>query len=81
VKEHHTQSGSERETIQASGPDQPRRWLQSWGKSGCSSQQRYLHRWSAPRARRLHNALLELYSNYINPGSLWGAAHVAKKQA
>src|SRR4051794_21191066 len=29
VKEHHTQSGSERETIQASGPDQPRRWLQS----------------------------------------------------
>jgi glyoxylase-like metal-dependent hydrolase (beta-lactamase superfamily II) len=30
--------------------------------------------------RELYDAMLELYPNYINPGSLWGAANSAKKQ-
>jgi glyoxylase-like metal-dependent hydrolase (beta-lactamase superfamily II) len=32
-------------------------------------------------APQLYDAMLELYPNYVNPGSLWGAANVAKKQA
>jgi glyoxylase-like metal-dependent hydrolase (beta-lactamase superfamily II) len=32
-------------------------------------------------ARQLYDAMLELYPNHVNPGSLWGAANVAKKQA
>jgi glyoxylase-like metal-dependent hydrolase (beta-lactamase superfamily II) len=32
-------------------------------------------------ARQLYDAMLELYPRYVNPGSLWGAANVAKKQA
>jgi glyoxylase-like metal-dependent hydrolase (beta-lactamase superfamily II) len=32
-------------------------------------------------ARQLCDAMLELYPNHVNPGSLWGAANVAKKQA
>jgi glyoxylase-like metal-dependent hydrolase (beta-lactamase superfamily II) len=32
-------------------------------------------------ARQLYDAMLELYPNYVNPGSLWGAANTAKKQA
>ena len=32
-------------------------------------------------ARQLYDAMLELHPNHVNPGSLWGAANVAKKQA
>jgi glyoxylase-like metal-dependent hydrolase (beta-lactamase superfamily II) len=32
-------------------------------------------------ARQLYDGMLELYPNHVNPGSLWGAANVAKKQA
>jgi glyoxylase-like metal-dependent hydrolase (beta-lactamase superfamily II) len=32
-------------------------------------------------ARQLYDAMLELYPNRVNPGSLWGAANAAKKQA
>jgi len=32
-------------------------------------------------ARQLYDAMLELYPNRVNPGSLWGAANKAKKQA
>jgi hypothetical protein len=31
-------------------------------------------------ARQLYDAMLEIYSDRANPGSLWGAANVAKKQ-
>jgi len=31
-------------------------------------------------AHQLYDAMLELYPNYVNPGSLWGAANTAKKQ-
>ena len=30
-------------------------------------------------ARQLYDAMLELYPNHVNPGSLWGAANTAKK--
>jgi glyoxylase-like metal-dependent hydrolase (beta-lactamase superfamily II) len=32
-------------------------------------------------ARELYDAMLELYPDRVNPGSLWGAANTAKKQA
>src|SRR5271155_3733404 len=32
-------------------------------------------------ARQLYDAMLEIYPNHVNPGSLWGAANAAKKQA
>lgn len=32
-------------------------------------------------ARELYDAMLELYPDRANPGSLWGAANIAKKQA
>jgi glyoxylase-like metal-dependent hydrolase (beta-lactamase superfamily II) len=32
-------------------------------------------------APQLYDAMLQLYPNYVNPGSLWGAANVVKKQA
>ena len=32
-------------------------------------------------ARELYDAMLELYPNHVNPGSLWGAANTAKKKA
>src|ERR1700731_4495679 len=32
-------------------------------------------------ARELYDAMLEIYPDRINPGSLWGAANAAKKQA
>lgn len=32
-------------------------------------------------ARQLYDAMLELYPERVNPGSLWGAANTAKKQA
>ena len=32
-------------------------------------------------ARQLYDAMLELYPDRANPGSLWGAANTAKKQA
>jgi hypothetical protein len=32
-------------------------------------------------ARQLYDAILELYPDRANPGSLWGAANTAKKQA
>ncbi len=32
-------------------------------------------------ARELYDAMLQLYPTYVNPGSLWGAANHAKKQA
>jgi glyoxylase-like metal-dependent hydrolase (beta-lactamase superfamily II) len=32
-------------------------------------------------ARQLYDAMLELYPDRINPGSLWGAVNTAKKQA
>jgi glyoxylase-like metal-dependent hydrolase (beta-lactamase superfamily II) len=32
-------------------------------------------------ARELYDAMLEIYPDRINPGSLWGAADIAKKQA
>jgi glyoxylase-like metal-dependent hydrolase (beta-lactamase superfamily II) len=32
-------------------------------------------------ARQLYDAMLDLYPDYVNPGSLWGAANAAKKQA
>jgi glyoxylase-like metal-dependent hydrolase (beta-lactamase superfamily II) len=31
-------------------------------------------------ARQLYDAMLELYPDRVNPGSLWGAANIAKKQ-
>jgi len=31
-------------------------------------------------ARQLYDAMLELYPDRVNPGSLWGAANTAKKQ-
>jgi glyoxylase-like metal-dependent hydrolase (beta-lactamase superfamily II) len=31
-------------------------------------------------ARQLYDAMLDLYPNHVNPGSLWGAANTAKKQ-
>jgi glyoxylase-like metal-dependent hydrolase (beta-lactamase superfamily II) len=31
-------------------------------------------------ARQLYDAMLELYPERVNPGSLWGAANTAKKQ-
>ncbi len=31
-------------------------------------------------ARELYDAMLEIYPDRVNPGSLWGAAHTAKKQ-
>jgi len=36
---------------------------------------------STASARELYDAMLELYPDRINPGSLWGAANTAKKQA
>lgn len=30
-------------------------------------------------ARQLYDAMLDLYPNHVNPGSLWGAANTAKK--
>jgi glyoxylase-like metal-dependent hydrolase (beta-lactamase superfamily II) len=35
---------------------------------------------STKTALQLYNAMLELYPDYLNPGSLWGAANAAKKQ-
>jgi glyoxylase-like metal-dependent hydrolase (beta-lactamase superfamily II) len=35
---------------------------------------------STTTALQLYNAMLELYPDYVNPGSLWGAANAAKKQ-
>ena len=32
-------------------------------------------------ARQLYDAMLEIYPDRVNPGSLWGAANIAKKQA
>jgi hypothetical protein len=32
-------------------------------------------------ARQLYDAMLELHPDRVNPGSLWGAANTAKKQA
>jgi glyoxylase-like metal-dependent hydrolase (beta-lactamase superfamily II) len=32
-------------------------------------------------ARELYDAMLGLYPDYVNPGSLWGAANTAKKKA
>ena len=32
-------------------------------------------------ARELYDVMLELYSDRVNPGSLWGAANTAKKKA
>jgi glyoxylase-like metal-dependent hydrolase (beta-lactamase superfamily II) len=32
-------------------------------------------------ARELYDAMLEIYPHRVNPGSLWGAANTAKKQA
>jgi len=32
-------------------------------------------------ARELYDAMLEIYPDRVNPGSLWGAANIAKKQA
>ena len=32
-------------------------------------------------ARELYDAMLQIYPNRVNPGSLWGAANIAKKQA
>jgi glyoxylase-like metal-dependent hydrolase (beta-lactamase superfamily II) len=32
-------------------------------------------------ARELYNAMLEIYPDRVNPGSLWGAANIAKKPA
>ncbi len=32
-------------------------------------------------SRQLYDAMLELYPDRVNPGSLWGAANTAKKQA
>jgi glyoxylase-like metal-dependent hydrolase (beta-lactamase superfamily II) len=32
-------------------------------------------------ARQLYDAMLELHPDRVNPGSLWGAANIAKKQA
>jgi hypothetical protein len=31
-------------------------------------------------ARQLYDAMLDLYPDRVNPGSLWGAANTAKKQ-
>jgi hypothetical protein len=31
-------------------------------------------------ARELYDAMLEIYPDRANPGSLWGAANAAKKQ-
>ncbi len=36
---------------------------------------------TAANARQLYDAMLELYPDRVNPGSLWGAANTAKKQA
>jgi hypothetical protein len=32
-------------------------------------------------ARELYDAMLEIYPDRVNPGSLWGAANAAKKAA
>ena len=32
-------------------------------------------------ARQLYDAMLDLYPDRVNPGSLWGAANTAKRQA
>jgi glyoxylase-like metal-dependent hydrolase (beta-lactamase superfamily II) len=32
-------------------------------------------------ARELYNAMLEIYPDRVNPGSLWGAANIAKRPA
>jgi hypothetical protein len=29
----------------------------------------------------LYDAMLEIYPDRVNPGSLWGAANITKKQA
>jgi hypothetical protein len=31
-------------------------------------------------ARQLYDAMLDLYPDRVNPGSLWGGANAAKKQ-
>jgi hypothetical protein len=31
--------------------------------------------------RELYDTMLEIYPNRVNPGSLWGAANITKKQA
>jgi glyoxylase-like metal-dependent hydrolase (beta-lactamase superfamily II) len=36
---------------------------------------------AATTPRHLYEAMLELYPNHVNPGSLWGAANTAKKPA
>lgn len=36
---------------------------------------------STTTAQQLYGAMLELYPDYVNPGSLWGAANAAKTQA
>ena len=35
----------------------------------------------APSRRQLYDAVLEIYPDRVNPGSLWGAANAAKKSA
>ena len=40
-----------------------------------------LARPSTKTARQLYDAMLDLYPDFVNPGSLWGAATTAKKQA
>jgi hypothetical protein len=35
---------------------------------------------SAKTARELYDAMLDLYPDRVNPGSLWGAANTAQKQ-
>jgi len=34
-----------------------------------------------PTARELYDAMLEIYPDRVNPGSLWGAVNAAKKSA
>lgn len=36
---------------------------------------------STKTALQLYNAMLELYPDHVNPGSLWGAANTVKKQS
>jgi hypothetical protein len=36
---------------------------------------------STADARQLYDAMLELYPDRVNPGSLWGAANTAKRLA
>jgi hypothetical protein len=36
---------------------------------------------STKTARQLYDAMLDLYPDHVNPGSLWGAANTTKKKA